>query len=236
MNEQQRVEIVKAVEEAMRAFEAAERALDAERLIAHFSGGADHYIYNDGQRVTHEALAAGVRGAFPTLQSMQGGFGDLDVMVLAPDAALVAATFEETVTTSTGERMQQRGVAPWLWRHVGGGWRIVYGHVDHYPDASSRQRCCSTPSHPLCERKDSRVSGLMLRRSGPTGPCRADGRGTRLVPRSSASASRMLGRRPEVNALSTPPSAAKPCECLLRSFPYMHLRIVEHGGDAVANR
>lgn len=36
MDEQQRVEIVKAVAEAMRACEAAERALDAERVIAHF--------------------------------------------------------------------------------------------------------------------------------------------------------------------------------------------------------
>ena len=61
--------------------------------------------------MTREVLAAGVRGTFPTLQSMQGGFGDLDVMVLAPDAALVAATFEETATTRIGARMQQRGVA-----------------------------------------------------------------------------------------------------------------------------
>ena len=138
MDEQQRVEIVKAVEESMRAFEAAEHALDAERVIAHFAGGADHYIYNDGQRLTHEALAVSVRVAFLTLQSMEGGFADVDVMVLAPDAALVAATFEETVTTRAGGRMEQRGVASWLWRHVGGDWRIVYGQVDHYPDASTR--------------------------------------------------------------------------------------------------
>ena len=136
MDEKRRAEIARAVEEAMRSFEAAERALDAERLIGHFAGGDHHYIFNDGQRVTHEAMAAGVRGTFPTLESIQGGFNDVDVMVLGSDAALVATTFEETVTTKTGTRIQQRGVASWLWRHIGDRWRIVYGHVDHDSDTS----------------------------------------------------------------------------------------------------
>ena len=136
MDEKRRAEIATLVEEAMRSFEAAERALDAERLIAHFAGGDHHYIFNDGQRVTHDAMAAGVRGAFATLQSIEGGFNDVDVMVLGPDAALVAATFEETVTTNAGARMQQRGVASWLWRCIGDRWLIVYGHVAHYSDAS----------------------------------------------------------------------------------------------------
>ena len=124
----------------MQSFEVAERALDAEALIGHFAGGPDFYIYNDGHRLTYEAMTAAVRGAFPTLQSMEGGFSDTHVIVLAPDAALATARFQETMTARDGAVVRQRGVASWLWRNTNGTWRIVYGHVDHYSDAAEAGR------------------------------------------------------------------------------------------------
>lgn len=119
--------------DAMRSFEAAERSLDAGRLLRHFASGSDFYMYNDGQRLSYDAMAAGVRAAFPKFQSLEGGFRDVDVIVLAEDAALVAATFEETIIDRSGNQIRQRGVASWLWRYVEGQWQIAYGHVDHTP-------------------------------------------------------------------------------------------------------
>ena len=58
------------------------------------------------------------------------------------------------------------------------------------------------------KRKASRVAGLMLR----------------------------CGRLATVTVTAADASAAKPRECFLRGFAYVHLRIVEQGGDAVANR
>src|SRR5262245_11892180 len=115
MDDRGRLEIVRSVEAAMRSFENAERALDAERLVAHFADVPDFHMYNDGQRLNHETMAAGVRAAFPTLRSIEGGFTDVRVLVLAADAALVTARFQETITDASGAEIRQQGTASWLW-------------------------------------------------------------------------------------------------------------------------
>jgi ketosteroid isomerase-like protein len=122
----------------MRSFEAAERALDAEQLVGHFAIGRDFYIYNDGERLTYETMTTAIRNMFPTLRSIEGGFLDLHVMALAPDAALATARFQETVTDGSGSQATQHGAASWLWRQAGGQWRIAYGHVDHYPGVAAQ--------------------------------------------------------------------------------------------------
>ena len=134
MTERDRGRIREVVERRMASFEAAERALDASALVAHFSAAGDFYMHNDGQRLTAGAVADAVKQAFPTLRSLEGGFVGLEVHVLAADAALATATFHETITTQDGTVVCQRGAASWLWRCYDREWRIAYGHVDHSPD------------------------------------------------------------------------------------------------------
>jgi len=133
MDESLRSQVAQEVERRMRSFEAAERALDADTLLEHFANVSDFYMFNDDQRLTYEMMATGVRSAFPTLRAIEGGFSDLNVTVLASDAALVAARFQETVTDRNGNAATQHGTATWLWRNAGGKWRIAYGQVAHYP-------------------------------------------------------------------------------------------------------
>lgn len=132
MDEQERQAIVGAVEAAMTSFEAAERALDAERLIAHFAQVEDFHVYNDGQRLDYATMTANVRGGFPSLRSIEGGFHEVQVIVLAADAALATASFREVITDGTGNVTRVRGAASWLWRCIDGNWKIIYGHADHY--------------------------------------------------------------------------------------------------------
>ncbi|NIR50328.1 hypothetical protein GWO43_17625, partial [candidate division KSB1 bacterium] len=86
----------------MRSFEAAERALDADHLIEHFAPVADFHVYNDGQRLDYETVTANLRSGFPSLRSIEGGFHDMRVIVLASDAALGTAGFREVITDTTG--------------------------------------------------------------------------------------------------------------------------------------
>jgi len=134
MDDRERQTIVAAVEAAMTSFEAAERALDAERIVAHFAQVEDFHVYNDGERLDYAAITANLRSVFPSLQSVEGGFHDVQVIVLAADAALATATFREIMAGRTGTVTRVRGAASWLWRHIEGSWKIIYGHVDHYPD------------------------------------------------------------------------------------------------------
>lgn len=131
MSEEQIEQVRDAVRHGMASFEAAERALDAAALVEHFSDAGDFYMHNDGVRLSREQIVAGVTSTFPTLRSLEGGFSALQIHVLADDAALATALFEETVTTQDGAMVHQRGAATWLWRQLAGDWRIVYGHVDH---------------------------------------------------------------------------------------------------------
>ncbi len=121
----------------MRSFETAERALDAEALISHFAESPDFRVYNDGQRLSYQAMVANIRAGFPKLREIRGGFGDIQVIVLAPDAALATAGFREAITDAEGVTTRVRGAASWLWRRVGGRWKIVYGQADHYPDSAT---------------------------------------------------------------------------------------------------
>lgn len=134
MDESERQHVRRAVQEAMGSFAAAERALDAERLIAHFAHVPEFHVYNDGQRLSYETITANLRAGFPTLRSIEGGFENMHVFVLAPDAALVTAEFSEVTTDRSGNVTRVRGAASWLWRRSDGEWKIVYGQADHYPD------------------------------------------------------------------------------------------------------
>ena len=125
---------VAAVRSRMESFAAAERARDAERLLAHFADVPGFRLFNDGEAVAYAQMATGVRATFPTLRSLEGGFDDLEIAALGADHALATATFKESITDGEGHIHKSRGAASWLWRKIDGEWRIVYGQVDHRPD------------------------------------------------------------------------------------------------------
>ena len=135
MDDLQRQRARLAVEQAMQSFEQAERERNAEALIAHFASIPEFHIYSDGKRLSYDAMAAYIREVFPTLRAIEGGFVDLDTIVLAPDAALVTGTFREATTDASGNTTRVHGAASWLWRQINGRSLIVYGQADHYPDA-----------------------------------------------------------------------------------------------------
>jgi ketosteroid isomerase-like protein len=128
-------EAIKAsVDSAMRSFENAERSRDLEALIAHFAQVPEFRVYSDGVRVGYDSLVAQIHRTFPSVARVEGGFEDIEVSVLGRDAAVASATFRSALTDTSGATFRQRGAATWVWMRQPGGWRIVYGHVDHYPD------------------------------------------------------------------------------------------------------
>ena len=137
MDEQLRRSVREAIHKRLASFEAAERALDAPALLAHFRHTDEFYMHNDGHRIGYDAMAAAVSQSFPTLRGLEGGFSGLEIHVLTADTVLVTAQFRETITLGDGAEVRQRGAATWLWRLHSGEWRIAYGHVDHYPDSEA---------------------------------------------------------------------------------------------------
>src|SRR5258705_9358943 len=139
MEQKEREAVAEAVVARMRSAEAAERLADAEQMLAHFAPGPDVYYYNDGQRFTYPALAAGLRSeGFRKLKGLiEPGFQNLHVFVLGPEDALATATFKRTVSDGSGAVNRSQGALSWLWRKIDGQWLIAYAQTDHRPDSGA---------------------------------------------------------------------------------------------------
>jgi ketosteroid isomerase-like protein len=136
LSDAEREVIEASVDSAMHAFENAERSRDLDALISHFAQVPEFRVYSDGVRVDYESLVAQIRSTFPAVAQVEGGFESIEVSVLGRDAAVASASFQSAVTDTSGATYRQRGAATWVWVRQDGGWRILNGHVDHYPDVS----------------------------------------------------------------------------------------------------
>ena len=120
-----------SVDSATRAFEAAERARDPERVIAHLA--PDFFMYNDGVRSGYDSVVARIRGTLGSFEHFEPGFAEVDVRVLGRDAAFVAFTFHDSIVTESGDLLQFQGPTTLIWERRGADWLIVYADADHYP-------------------------------------------------------------------------------------------------------
>jgi hypothetical protein len=94
LTDAERAAIAASADSATRAFESAERALDAERVIAHLA--PEFYMYNDGVRSEYDSVAASIRRTLGTFQHFEPGFTAVEVIVLGRDGAVVSFTFRDS--------------------------------------------------------------------------------------------------------------------------------------------
>ena len=78
MENAQQDTISAAVNARVKSFEAAERARDPEKLLAHYASVPEFHFYHDGRRANYEVMAAGVRRLFPAC-GLEVAYGDLQV-------------------------------------------------------------------------------------------------------------------------------------------------------------
>lgn len=131
MNDAQRAAVAVAVDSATRSFEAAQRAGDAERTIAHLA--PEFYMYNDGVRIAYDSIVTSIRTTMGAFSHHEPGFVDLAVLVLGRNAALASFTFNDSIVTVTGETLRFTGPTTLAWQRRGAEWLIVYADADHYP-------------------------------------------------------------------------------------------------------
>ncbi len=123
--------VAAAADSATRAFEAAERAQDAEAIIGHLA--PDFYMYNDGVRVPYDSVVASIRRTMGSFRSFEPRFDKLEVRVLGPDAVLATFIFRDSIVTRDGDLLRFTGPTTLVWERRDSGWRIVYADADHYP-------------------------------------------------------------------------------------------------------
>ena len=131
LSEANRTTIAAAVDSATLAFQAAERARDPERTIAHLA--PDFSMYIDGVRTSYDAIVENIRSTMGTLQHFDPQWTDLVVRVLGPNAAVVSFTFRDSIVTESGDLLHFTGPTTLVWERQGTDWLIVFADADHYP-------------------------------------------------------------------------------------------------------
>lgn len=131
LSDTERLAIAASIDSATRSFEAAERARDPERVIAHLA--PEFHMYVDGARSGYDSVAASIRATMTSFRDFEPGFESVEVIVLGHDAAVVSLTFRDSITTASGETLQFRGPTTLVWERHGADWLIVYADADHYP-------------------------------------------------------------------------------------------------------
>jgi ketosteroid isomerase-like protein len=130
LSDDQRQAIAASVDSATRAFEAAQRARDAERVVAHLA--PQFYMYNDGVRADYAATVASIRGSLGAFRHLEPGFTDLEVQVLGPTSAVVSLTFRDSIIDGAGQLLRFRGATTLVWEMRDLEWLITYADADHY--------------------------------------------------------------------------------------------------------
>jgi ketosteroid isomerase-like protein len=126
-----RAAVEAAVGSATRAFEAAERARDAEAVLAHVA--PDFSMFADGARMGYEEAAAGMRATLPTLRHFEPGWTDLRVHALSPTLAISSFTFNDSIVADDDMLTLATGPTTLVWERRGEDWLIIYADADHYP-------------------------------------------------------------------------------------------------------
>jgi ketosteroid isomerase-like protein len=127
----ERRRVVTEVEAAVRAFEAAQRTLNADEAIALLA--PDFAMYTDGVKQTRDSVAAGIRRSFGSVRSLEPGFADVEVRPLSPARALATFRFRDSLVMPDGRTQRFAGATTLLWERRDGRWLMTYGHADHRP-------------------------------------------------------------------------------------------------------
>lgn len=106
LTDAERQAIAASVDSATRAFEAAQRARDVERVIAHLA--PEFYMYNDGVRADYASAVASIRRSLGSFRHFEPGFENLEVRVLGSHGAVVSFTFQDSIIDNTGQLLRFR--------------------------------------------------------------------------------------------------------------------------------
>ena len=85
-----------------------------------------------------DSLTTAWRGVFASVERVTSGdWGDVEIAVLGPNAAVFTASFDWTGVDTAGANVGASGVWTTVWERTAEGWKIVQGHESFTPAAET---------------------------------------------------------------------------------------------------
>lgn len=131
MDEVREEAVREAVNSAVESFRAADLARDAEAVVAHL--WPDFTMLVDGSWTSYEDVRQGTHEFMSGLELFHTDWTELKIIPLGPRLAVSGFQFRDSIITTEGELIQNRGPTTLIWEQRDGEWRMLYGDADHYP-------------------------------------------------------------------------------------------------------
>jgi len=121
----------------MSAYLSAQAQRDGTRMNTFYLDSPDFEAIMNGIRQDLATTRSGNASYYSGLREIVGGFTNRRITPLSPDAALVSAVRDQTMTDTSGVAVRHTGAASWVWVHRDGAWRIA--HINsHFDQAEVR--------------------------------------------------------------------------------------------------
>lgn len=135
INAKEREKSVSGVTDAMNSYGDAIKALDIEKVIAHYAKEPEFRVFMDGKIFGYDAYVSQARADLSQVSEVEGGWQGITVAILGPRVAAAAAPFREVIIDKAGQRTAIKGTVTWIWVLRGSRWKILYGHGTHELDS-----------------------------------------------------------------------------------------------------
>lgn len=132
MTDAQRAAVADTVRRQTDAFIASFNRMDASVFIDQIATN-EAFAETGALYPSRDSIIATVRGFVAGIRSLEVGWDQVHVTVLAPDAAVITGTFHESFVDKAGKATKLHGAWTGVYQRRDGKWGIVQGHESYTP-------------------------------------------------------------------------------------------------------
>ena len=123
--------IIEEVKIQVKAFHAADTALDAQGMVDLL--WPEFTMLADGNQVSYADAAKGTKEFMASLSTFHSEWRNLKIIPLGSHHAISSFIFIDSIVAKDGTVTRSRGPNTFVWEKRNGEWKVIYGDADHYP-------------------------------------------------------------------------------------------------------
>ena len=123
----ERSALEKEVSDLILSYSDAMNALDEKAILSHVFGGPNFAYTRRGSRSNFEQFKTGTRSLTTSFTDKVSTSGPVSIDLIEPDVAVATHSFDQTLTTTAGEKRDFTGTVTWIAIKRDGKWGLIHG-------------------------------------------------------------------------------------------------------------